>query len=176
MSPKSIIRYTPDPLDEEFRKYVIKLFNSAKKEVEIITGEGSAFGYQDIRWALKKARERGVKYRVYTTDPLFVNKWLSYGCDIYKGKEEVKDHYLVVDGKSFIHSYPHIRREVGVREGEIHINDSEKAKEILKRFEAMISKAEKISKSKDPLEEILENPRDWGVKTDSSQIDEVVYA
>lgn len=176
MNPgKKVINYSSDPLDEEFRKYVIELFNSAKKEVIIITGEGQAFGYQDIRWAVKNARERGVKYRVYATDPLYVNKWLAYGCDIYKGKEKVTDHYLVVDGKSFIHSYPHDRRKIGVREGEVHSNDPEAAKEILDRFGRMVSKAEKISMAKDPLEEILENPRDWGIETDAYKVDEVIY-
>ena len=47
--------------------------------------------------------------------------------------------------------------------------------EILERFERIVSKANKISISKDPLEEILENPRDWGVETDASKIDEVIY-
>ena len=124
MDSGNIIKYASDPMDEEFRKHVIDLFNSVEKEIDIITGEGSAFGYQDVRWALKKARERGIKCRVYATDPLFVNKWLSYGCEIYRGKEEVRDHYLIIDGKSFIHSHPHTRREVGVMEGEVEYKRS----------------------------------------------------
>ena len=176
MDPRNkIIKYSPDQLDEDFRRYVIELFNSAQEEVVIITGEGSAFGYQDVRWAVKEARERGVKYRIYATNPLFIDKWLAYGCDVYKGKEEVMDHYLVVDGKSFIQSYPHPRMEIGVREGEVHLNDPEGAGEILERFERIVSKADKISISRDPLVEILENPRDWGVETDASKIDEVIY-
>ena len=58
----------------------------------------------------------------------------------------------------------------------MNINDPEKAGEILKKFGEMISRAEKITKSRDPLKEVLEDPRDWGVGTDSSKIDEIVYA
>jgi len=174
MEPK-VIKYGPESLDEDFRKHVIELFNSAEGEVIIITGEGSAFGYQDVRWAVKDATERGVKYKVYATNPLFVSKWLAYGSDIYKGTDKVEDHYLVVDGKSFIHSYPHSRREVGVREGEVHLNDTKGAREIIGRFAEMVSKAEKVSTGVDPLKRMLENPSDWGVETDSSKIDEVIY-
>lgn len=73
------------------------------------------------------------------------------------------------------HSYPHDRRKIGVREGEVHSNDPKTAKEIVDRFEVMVSKAEKISMAKDPLEEILEHPRDWGIETDASNVDEVIY-
>ena len=175
MSSKKVKRYLSDPLDLEFRKSVINLFNSAKKEVRIITGEGHAFGYQDIRWAVKKARERGVKFKIYATSPLYIDKWLSYGCDIYRGQKELEDHYLIVDGKSFIHSYPHARRKIGVREGKIHLNDPEGTKEIIKKFNNLISEAEKVTTSIDPFQRILEEPSDYGVSTDSSRIDETIY-
>jgi len=175
MSPKKVVRYSSDPLDLEFRRNVIKFLNSAKKEVIIMTGEAQAFGYQDVRWAVKKARKRRVKFKIYATSPLYVDKWLAYGCDIYKGKEDVGDHYLLVDGKSFIHSYPHARRKIGVREGEIHLDDPEASKEILKRFEKLVSRAEKITEGIDPFEKILKEPSDYGILTDSSKIDEAIY-
>ncbi|MEA3255441.1 MAG: hypothetical protein U9Q22_06365 [Candidatus Altiarchaeota archaeon] len=176
MDSKKVVGYSSDPLDLEFRRNVIELFDSAEGEVVIITGEAQAFGYQDVRWAVKRARDRGVKFRVYATSPLYVDKWLAYGCDVYRGVKEVGDHYLLVDGKSFIHSYPHVRKRIGVREGEIHLGDSEGSREILDRFKDLVAGAERVTSGVDPFERVLGEPSDYGVSTDSSRIDEAIYA
>jgi hypothetical protein len=170
-----IVPYKSDELDADFRKHVIELFRTAKKSITIITGEGSAFGYQDVRWALKEALDRGVQCRVYANDPLYVSKWLSYGVALYKGKEKVEDHFLVVDDMSFIHSFPHERKRIGVREGEVHYCDASGAQDIVKRFESMVKKAKKLSSAEDPFDRIMKQPRDLGAETQSSDIDKVVY-
>ncbi len=175
VSKAKIIPYESDELDENFRKHVIELFRNAKKSITIITGEGSAFGYQDVRWALKEALDRGVSCRVYANDPLYVSKWLSYGCNLYRGKEKVGDHFLVVDGQSFIHSFLHERKKIGVREGDVHYLDGFNAKKILKRFDLLVKHSKKLTSAEDPLDRILKNPRDFGVVTQCSEIDDVVY-
>jgi len=176
MASKSrVVQYKSDELDSEFRKYVIGLFEKAKKSILIITGEGAAFGYQDVRWALKDALDRGVKCSVYATDPLYASKWLSYGVALYKGKEKVDDHFLVVDGVSYIHSFPHERKKIGVREGEVHYGDASGAGGIVKKFKSLVRKAERVTEAEDPFDRIMKHPRDLGVETQSSDIDDVVY-
>jgi hypothetical protein len=174
-SKPRVVQYKSDELDSEFRKYVIDLFEKAKKSIVIITGEGAAFGYQDVRWALKDALDRGVKCSVYATDPLYASKWLSYGVALYKGKEKVEDHFLVVDGVSYIHSFPHERKKIGVREGEVHYADASGAKKIARRFDSLVKGANRVKEAEDPLDRILKNPRDFGVVTKPSDIDDVVY-
>jgi hypothetical protein len=169
-----IVSYKSDELDENFRKHVIELFRNAKKSITIITGEGSAFGYQDVRWALKEALDRGVKCRVYANDPLYASKWLSYGCKLYQGKEKIGDHFLVIDDQSFIHSFLHERKKIGVREGEVHYMDASNAKKILKRFDSLVKHSKRLTEAEDPLDRALKNPRDFGVVTRCSEIDEVV--
>jgi phosphatidylserine/phosphatidylglycerophosphate/cardiolipin synthase-like enzyme len=171
-----IIPYKSDELDEDFRKHVIELFRNATKSITIITGEGSAFGYQDIRWALKEALDRGVKCRVYGNDPLYVSKWLSYGCKLYQGTEKAGDHFLVVDDHSFIHSFLHERKKIGVRVGEVHYLDAFNAKKIIKRFDLLVKHSKKLTFAEDPLVCVLKNPRDLGAVTKSSEIDDVVYS
>lgn len=53
-----IIKIKKTELDEDFRRKVKMLLDSAEKEVIIITGEGAAFGFQDLRYATEHAVER----------------------------------------------------------------------------------------------------------------------
>lgn len=167
----------PSPTDDDFRKCVQELIDSAEKEILVIAGELGSYRFPDLKWAIKRAIKRGVKIRVYATNPpqWIVNGLLSRKCEIYVGKE-VEDHYLIVDSKSWVYSRPHPRGVLGVRQGEAHINEPEKARKKVERFNGLISKAKEkkteIKWKDDPLWLGLHNPLDWGVETDSSRLDE----
>src|SRR5438132_4985331 len=59
----------PDHTDEDFRRKVAKLIDYAKDEIIVITGEISACGFPDLKWAAERARERGVTVKVYASKP-----------------------------------------------------------------------------------------------------------
>jgi phosphatidylserine/phosphatidylglycerophosphate/cardiolipin synthase-like enzyme len=164
-----------DPVDEVFRRYVRELINSAEKEILVIAGELGSYKFPDLKWAMRRACARGVKIRIYASNPSqgIVNGLLARGCEIYIG-EKAEDHYLIVDSKSMVHSRPH-PPVLGVREGEVYIDEPEKVKEKVEHFNSLISKAEKkveVRWEEDVLWKALQNPPDWGVYTDSTRIDE----
>jgi len=170
-------KINPSPTDELFRKHVKQLIDSAQKEILVIAGELGSYRFPDLKWAMRRALERGVKIRIYASHPnqTIINGLLARGCEIHLGKE-IKDHYLMVDAKSFIHSKPH-PPILGVREGEAYINEPEKTRKTIDKFKKLISKAkpkETIHWNKDPLWEALQNPPDWGVQTDSSRLEELL--
>jgi len=165
----------PSPTDELFRKQVKELIDSAQKEIVVIAGELGSYRFPDLKWAMDRALKRGVKIRIYASHPnqAVINGLLARGCKIYLG-EKIKDHYLIVDAKSFVHSKPHPPL-LGVREGEAYLNEPEKTKKAVAKFKQLISKARqewKIRWDQDPLWRALENPPDWGVQTDSSRLEE----
>ena len=171
-----IIKIKKDAFDREFRFWIREFLNSAKKEAIVITGEGHAFEYQDLRWAVENASKRGVKLKVYAVSPKkeFINKWLSLGAEVYMGKKPADDHYFVVDGASYVISFQHPREKVGVRSGEAHLGDKKGAQEQKKLFNALVKDAEKITKpdlKADPLYQIYLKPANCAVKTDSSKIE-----
>ena len=165
----------PSPTDEIFRKHVKELIDSAQKEILVIAGELGSYRFPDLKWAMRRALNRGVKIRIYATHPTqaVVNGLVGRGCEIFVG-EKIKDHYLIVDNKSWVRSKPH-PPILGVREGEAHINESQKANKLVAQFNHLISKA-KAKKTtqwnQDPLWDALQNPPDWGVETDSSRLEE----
>jgi len=170
-----LTKISPSPTDEIFRKHVKELIDTAKKEILVIAGELGSYKFPDLKWAMNRALERGVKIRIYASHPnqAIINGLLAKGCQIYIGKE-IKDHYLIVDAKSYIHSKPH-PPILGVREGEAYINEPEKTKEATDKFKQLISKAKPqktIKWNDDPLWIALQNPPDWGVQTDSSRLEE----
>jgi phosphatidylserine/phosphatidylglycerophosphate/cardiolipin synthase-like enzyme len=169
----AIIKYGPDPLDEGFRSNIIKLLGSAKKEVVVVTGEASSFGYYDLRKAAKRARERGVNIRVYATKPelSFVNAALNSGFEVYIGDEEQKIHYSVYDGRSVMVSEERPEGRIGARKGSVFVDDPKKAREVLDRFDRLVSKSEKVTKSAlkdDSLYQLIQNPPDWGIALDAT--------
>jgi len=170
-----IKKIKPSPTDEIFRKHVKELIDSAQKEILVIAGELGSYRFPDLKWAMSRARERGVKIRIYASHPnqAVINGLLARGCEIYIGKE-IKDHYLIVDTKSFIHSKPH-PPILGVRKGEAYINQPEKTRNAINKFKQLISRAKPaktIQWNQDPLWQALQNPPDWGVQTDSSRLEE----
>lgn len=118
-----IKKITPSPTDENFRKHVKELLNSAQKEILVIAGELGSYRFPDLKWAMTRALKRSVKIHIYASHPkqTIINGLLAQGCQIHLGKE-IKDHYLIADAKSFIHSKPH-PPILGAREGEAYINE-----------------------------------------------------
>jgi hypothetical protein len=167
-------------LDEDFRQKVKELLDSAKRDVVIITGEGAAFGYLDLRWATERAVERGVKIKIYATNPVpeFLNKVLMLGCKVYRGERKAGDHFLVVDGKHWVVSREHPPQVTGGRHGEVHLNDRKGAKKILAEFDCLIKSARQVRTpmwNEDPLVKAIRHPKDWGIKTDSRKIDDELF-
>jgi len=168
-------KITPSPTDENFRKHVKELIDSAQKEILVIAGELGSYRFPDLKWAMNRVLQRGVKIRIYASHPkqATINGLLARGCEIYLGKE-VKDHYLIVDAKSYIHSKPH-PPILGTRKGEAHINEPQKTRKIINKFKQLISTAKQektIDWNQDPLWQALQNPPDWGVQTDSTRLEE----
>ncbi len=165
----------PDPTDEQFRSHASKLIDSARNEILIISGEIGSYRFLDLKWAAERARKRGVSIRVYASKPpqRIVNGLLARGIEVYIGPP-VRDHYLVVDGKSYIHSKPH-PPVLGKREGEVHLNQPRRAKKVVSLFEELLAGASPVKKidwEKDPLWRALKKPFDWKVDTHASRLDE----
>lgn len=175
-----IIEIRRTELDGDFRQKVKELLDSAEREIVVITGEFSAYGYLDLRWATERAIERGAKFRMYATSPTpqYANKILMLGGEVYRGKKRTKDHFLIVDGKSWVRSREHPSRAVGERWGEVHMNDRKGAKPLLREFNNLLKAAEKIEgidHKVDPLTRAIENPRDWGIETDSRNFEKELF-
>lgn len=167
-------------LDQDFRRKVRQLLDSAEKEVVILTGEGAAFGFRDLRYATERAVDRGVKVKIYTVSPIpeFLNKVVMLGCEVYRGKEMIKNHFLVIDGKDWAISREHPPLKVGKRRGEVHLNDRRGAKKILANFSRFTRSAEEVKTpmwSLDPLVEAIKHPKSWGVKTDARKFREELF-
>ena len=165
------------PFDEEFRKNVLGLLDIAKGEVIIITGEGGSYQYQELRWAVKRARGRGVKFKIYCVRPpqAYVNKALELGCDIYVGNKDLKEHYLIVDKKHCMTSSVRVGAETGKRAGEVRTGDEKFAKEKVKLFNELVSDAKREREPKveeDPLWRLANNPLDFGYDTHSERLEE----
>jgi hypothetical protein len=87
---------------------------------------------------------------------------IARGIKIFIGPR-VKEHFLVVDSKSYILSNPHPPK-IGERTGELHENEPEKAAKVKERFERLLARAkplDKIDLKHDSLRRALEKPSDW---------------
>ncbi len=168
-------RIRPHGTDEYFRDYARQLIDSAREDILIITGEVGSYRFPDLRWAAERARTRGVSVKVYASKPSqrVVNGLLALGIEVYKGPP-TKDHYLVVDSKSYIHSRPH-PPVLGKREGEVHLNEPRSARKVVRKFQELVEKGRRVRKSdwtEDPLWKALQKPFDWRVDTHASRLDE----
>lgn len=167
-------------LDQDFRRKVRQLLDSAEEEVVILTGEGAAFDFRDLRYATERAVDRGVKVKIYTVTPVpeFLNKVLMLGCKVYRGEKMIKDHFLVIDGKDWAISREHPPLKVGKRRGKVHLNDRMGAKKILTYFSRLTRIAEEVKTpiwGRDPLVEAIKHPKSWGVKTDARKFREELF-
>ena len=172
MASKTIKR---DSTDENFRRDAAKLIDSAKEEVLVIAGEIGAYNFPDMKWAAERARKRGVSVKVYATNPpqQVVNGLLAKGIQVYRGPA-MKDHFLIIDSKSYIHSKPH-PPVVGKREGEVYLNKPAAARKVVKHFEKLVENSKPLTKvdwKQDPLWKALQKPLDWKVDTHASRLDE----
>jgi phosphatidylserine/phosphatidylglycerophosphate/cardiolipin synthase-like enzyme len=164
-----------DSTDENFRRDAANLIDSARKEVLVIIGDIRAYGFPDLKWAVERARKKGVSVRIYAANPpqQVVNGLLAKGIQVYKGLV-MKDHYLIIDSKSYIHAKPH-PPVVGRREGEVYLNKPAATRKVVKRFEKLVEKSKPLTKvdwKQDPLWKALQKPLDWKVDTHSSRLDE----
>jgi sugar-specific transcriptional regulator TrmB len=169
------VEYKSSSTDEEFRHLMHGLIDEAEKEILVVTGEAGAFKhYEDLKWAIRRAVQRGLKVKVYARTPeqSTINKMLSYGCEVYLGDVVPKDHYTVIDRKIYIESLEHEPRKTGVRKGSAY-SDPVKAKEKAREFSQYISKARKakIDKTGDPLLKMLREPMALSFETDSKHMD-----
>ncbi len=82
--------------------------------------------------------------RVYASNPpqRIRNGLLARKVRVFKGPP-AKDHYLVVDARSYIHSKPH-PRAIGARPGEVHKNDRKGPTQIAGKFEKLVEKSEEL--------------------------------
>jgi len=169
------IDYQSSSTDEEFRHLMRRLIDEAEKEILVVTGEAGAFKhYEDLKWAIRRAAQRGLKVKVYARTPEqgTVNKMITYGCEVYLGDAVPKDHYTVIDRKVYVESLEHEPRKTGVRKGSAYF-DPAKAREKAREFSQYISKAKKAKKdiTGDPLLKILREPLALSFETDSKNID-----
>lgn len=163
--------------DEGFRENVRELLDEAEEEVIIITGEGESSQYQDLRWAVERAGERGVSIKIYCVHPpqTYLNKNLRLASEIYMGDKDPEEHYLIVDGRHVITSTLRARDEVGARKGTVRRNDEEFAEEKIDLFHSLASDAEKVTEMKieeDPFRQIVNGPLDFGYDTHSEKFEE----
>lgn len=56
------------PTDENFRKHMRELIDSAKKEILVIACELGSYRFPDLKWAFKRASKRGVNIRIYASN------------------------------------------------------------------------------------------------------------
>jgi sugar-specific transcriptional regulator TrmB len=162
------------PSDEEFRRLMRDLIDAATDEILVVTGEAGAFkNYEDMKWAIRRATQRGVKVKVYARTPAqsTVNKMITYGCEVYLGETVPKDHYTVIDRKVYIESLEHEPHKTGVRKGSAY-HDAGKAVEKAAEFSKYVSKAKKakIDLARDPLLKVLKEPMELSFETDSANI------
>jgi len=171
-------RFEESFLDGGFRREMKKLIDSAENEILVITGEAGSFeNYQDLRWAIQRAIKRGVEVKVFTIAPrkAVINKMVSTGCEVYIGKEELKDHYTVIDRRLVVESKKHPPHELGIRHGTSY-EDKKRAEEIARIFENYAERAKKaeLDEREDPALKLLEHPLDIGFSTNSREIDQYI--
>ncbi|KXA96381.1 hypothetical protein AKJ39_04685 [candidate division MSBL1 archaeon SCGC-AAA259J03] len=174
---KIISNFTRGAFDEEFRENVRGLLEEAEEEIIIVTGEGGSYQYQDLRWALERAADRGVSIKIYCVHPpqTYLNKNLQLTSEIYRGDRDPEDHYLIVDGKHTVISTVRAGEETGERRGEVRREDKRFAEEKVQLFDNLASAAEKVNEmeiEKDPLRQLVENPLDFGYDTHSEKFEE----
>lgn len=150
-----------DPFDINFRRKVASEIRKAKHNIQVITGEISAYDYLDMRRAAEEAAERGVKIEVYAKipDEATIERLLAYGIDVYLGQEDPLEHCMIRDGKAVTISYKQKGRQIPTPMGEriaVWSNEPEEVREYKSRFQRLKGSATKqVSTGKDPLEELF---------------------
>lgn len=142
--------------DRLFRERVLSLLQSAKRSVEVISGELGAYDFPELRGAAQEAANRGVKIDVYATDPRpdVAGRLRSSGVHVIVGAVRAYDHFLAVDGETVIESVKGGRKtatKVGSRDSVLYTRDPSRAKAV----SAYLKFLEGASWGRDPAQLIL---------------------
>ena len=117
-----------------------RAIDSARREIVIIAGELGSWLFPELKEATKQASKRGVDVRVYATHATPRSTYLeirNMGAEIYLGRKPVKDHYLVIDSKTYIVSRKKgvgIPSKTGERWGYLYENEPSGARKIKRSF------------------------------------------
>lgn len=126
--------------DNDFRQIVNGEIGSAKKEVIVIAGELGSYLFPELKETAIQAIKRGIHVKVYATHAVPPNVYeeiQNLGGEIYLGKMQVKDHYLVIDGKDCIISKKEqlgIPTKIGERQAIFYTNQPQMAKSVKRLF------------------------------------------
>lgn len=149
------------PFDVPFRRKVASEIRAAKKSLQIVTGEISAYDFLELRAAAEDAAERGVMIEVYAKgpDPLLIERLLSFGIHVYIGSKDPPEHCMIRDGKAVTVSYKVEGREIptprGQREAAWYDSHAQ-VKKYQKLFQSLKRSAKPQSLTgKDPLKELF---------------------
>jgi len=175
-----IEQFSRDAADERFRKYACEVIGLARRDLYLLGRHIGSYRYHDVAKCIEDAKRRGVAIHVYARDPEAdtVNALVELGAEVFIGRE-LKDHLLIADGDSYVKLKPHPRGGMGVREGEAAINETERAQKELAYFKKVVGDAKRktdFSYENSPFAKALRNPPNWGVKTDSSNLEEAFFS
>ena len=167
------------PADQEFRKVMIGLIESARRRITIITGEFYLYEkFLDVRWAVDEALERGVELNIFLKGPhdIVRNSLVERGATVFISPDTaLEDHYMSVDDKKYMISCAHPPFGIGVRTARLNPNGPKCAREIVRRFRKLARGLEPVKirhDGKSPLRQFYETSVELGYRTDSSRIDE----
>jgi hypothetical protein len=157
----------------EFRRIVRQRLDSAKRSIKVITGEFSAFSnYLELQWAVERAINRGVKFRVYahSLEPGIARKLMRWGAELYLGSDCGGDHFMIVDGNEVVVSEKHAPSSIGDRHGYI----TSDTRRFHKSFNSILRKGRRLRKvaGEDPFHALLHRPIEIGIKDASRLVDD----
>jgi hypothetical protein len=175
-----IKQFARDNTDERFRQYACEVIRHARRDLYLLGRQIGSYRYHDFAKCIEDAKERGVTIHVYASDPEAdtVNALVELGAEVFIG-QELKDHLLIADEDSYVKLKPHPRGGTGVREGEVAIDETERARKELAYFKKVVSGASRktgFSYENSPFAMALRDPPNWGVQTDSSNLEEVFFS
>jgi len=167
------------PADQEFRKTMISMIDSAQHEIVIITGEFHLYEtFLDVRWAVNDALKRGVTIRIFLKGPhkIVEHNLVKNGAEVYvEPNADLKDHFMSIDGRAYMVSFTHSPFGIGDRTALYNWNAPEKAKEIeddFKKLTENLPRATGTAPDRNPLLDLYSEPIDLGYPTDASRLDE----
>jgi hypothetical protein len=166
-------RFSHSGADMEFRRVVRQRLDSARRSVRVVTGEFSAFSnYLELQWAVERAINRGVKFRVYahSLDPGIARKLMNWGAELYLGKDCGGDHFMIVDGHDVVVSEKHAPSSIGERHGYL----TSDARPFQNSFNTLIRRGRRLRRvaGEDPLQALLHRPIEIEIKNASRHVDD----
>ena len=167
-------RFSRSPLDLSFRELVAEKLRSAKRKVDVVTGEFSAFSnYLELQWAVREAALRGVKFRIYANSlkPGITRKLLDWGCNVYTGLKRSDNHFMIVDGREAVISEKHTPDSIGERHGMVTKREIAR---FTKSFQNLVRAGKRVKtvRAPDPLIAFISGPPLAIIKDAHMQIDD----